>query len=502
MKGITIQAKIIIFSCSLLLSVVILQIFFSIFLSKTYYTNLKKSQVETLFLNLKNNYSDDEEIIQGITQYAVNAYNINVQIFSDSGVIYGNLIFNFTRTRSNSSGRNTEALSQQRNLRYSPEPKAEIQKMPELPRMANRPNMPNFPRLNNENIILTGRFEYQGDNRYVRITTPVESIDASVAAIARVNTAIAAFVLIIGIAGSVIFAKNFSGSIQSIKEAAKDISLLNFNIRADENVTTLELRDLSGSINTMSDKLKSLILDLKISNDKLQADVDNQKRLDKMRREFVANVSHELKSPLHLLLMYTENLKNNVNGIDKDYYCNTIIEETNRLNDMVKSLLDLSAIENGLSKMKKEKINFSEFTEYILSKMALLFENLTINISVEKEIFIEGDIRYIEQAIKNYILNAVSHTADNGRISVELKHHDNKAVFSVFNQGSLIADEDISQIWESFYRADKARARDENHSGLGLYVVKTIIQAHTGAYGVQNKEDGVEFWFALAETAG
>ncbi|HEY8436120.1 MAG TPA: HAMP domain-containing sensor histidine kinase, partial [Haloplasmataceae bacterium] len=354
------------------------------------------------------------------------------------------------------------------------------------------------PLINSENIILTGKFEYDDGWRYVRITTSVEAIEASIAALTKVNTFIAVLVLVIGIIGSYIFARRFSRPIQKIQDVARNVALLNFEARADENLSTSELRDLSVSINAMSNKLKSLISDLQASNEKLQADVDYQKRLDRMRREFVANVSHELKTPLHLILMYSENLKNNIENIDKDYYCDTIIEETKRLNDMVKSLLDLSAIENGLTKMYMEELDLSDFAECTVSKMTVLFEGLSTNVGIEKGISVVGDGKYLEQAMKNFIVNAVSHTPVGGSISVELKQWDGKAVFSVFNEGSPIAEADIPQIWESFYKTDKARVRtDENHSGLGLYVVKTIIEAHGGEYGVRNAENGVEFWFSL-----
>jgi signal transduction histidine kinase len=493
MTRITIKTKIIIFSCALLLAVVFCQIIFSVFLSKSYYTNLKKSQVETLFYDIKRNYSDDQNVIRGITQYAENAYNISVQIFNDNETIYGNLNIGFNLF--------PFALGSNRDA-YSTEPKAAIQKLPELPRIANMPNLPNLPQINTENIVLTGRFEYNGTNRYVRIMTSVESIDASVSALTTVNTIISGFILVLGIVAALVFAGNISKPVRNIQEVAKNVALLNFDVRADERTSTAELRDLSVSINTMADKLNTLISDLRSSNEKLKADVDHQMRLDKMRREFVANVSHELKSPLHLLLMYAENLKSNIENIDKDYYCNTIIEETNRLNEMVESLLDISAIENGLSKMNKERFNFSDFSESIVSKMNLLYKNLSVFISIEKNVFVEGDSRYIEQAIKNYLVNAVSHTQVSGSVSIELKRQDGKAVFSVFNEGIAIEAEDLSQIWESFYKTDKARVRtDENHSGLGLYVVKTIIEAHNGDYGVINMENGVKFWFSITITS-
>ena len=497
----TIKARIIIFSCILLMSVALCQILFSVFLSRGYYTRLKMTEVEKLFYDLKKNYSDDLSVIQNITRQAENTHNIRVQIFSGNELIYGmglNILppgFNYL----NPSGS------------YSTEPKAAIlkapdmtqmpnrQNMPDLPNMRNMRNMRNLPQTNTENIILTGKFEHNGAPRFVRIMTSVEAIDASVAAITRINTIIAASVLFLGIIGSFVFAKMFSRPVHNIQEVARSVSLLNFNSRADENLSTVELRDLSCSINSMSDRLKELFYDLQKSNEKLKADVDYQKRLDKMRREFVANVSHELKTPLHLLLTYSENLKNNTEGIDKDYYCDTIIAETNRLNDMVKSLLDLSAIENGLERMKMEELDLSDLAANVVSKMSILLGEINVDVNIRESVFVDGDSQYLENVIKNFIMNAVSHTSPGGRVSIDLSLHNNKAVFSVFNEGSIIDEEDLAQIWESFYKADKARVRtDESHIGLGLYIVKTIIRSHGGECGVKNRENGVIFWFSLA----
>ncbi|NLM12620.1 MAG: HAMP domain-containing protein [Epulopiscium sp.] len=481
--GKSIQTKIMLFSGTLLLSVLICQILFGVFLFRSYYTHLKKSEVEKLFLNLKQNYSDDPDIISDMIQEAENAYNINVQISDGTKVIYGGRGFNlFVRTQ---NSLNWDML-------YSLEPEVTISKMPELA------NLLKWAQSRLGNIVLMGKFEYNGGWRYVRITSPIEAIDASVSAFTKVNAIIAVIILFIGVAGSLIFAKRFSAPIQRIEEVARNVALLNFDTQADENISISELDSLSKSINTMSNKLKSLISDLQISNAKLQEDVNAQKRLDKMRREFIANVSHELKSPLHLLMMYCGNLKHNIDNIDKDYYCDTIIEEVNRMNDMVKSLLDLSAIENGLSKIKSERLNFSRLVESVTSKMSVLFEGLSESVNIEKEIFIEGDSHYLEQAIKNYVTNAISHTPNGGRIEIRLKQQGDKAVFAVFNEGDSILPEDMMQIWESFYKTDKARVRmEENHSGLGLYIVKTIITAHSGEYGVRNTENGVEFWFSL-----
>jgi signal transduction histidine kinase len=252
------------------------------------------------------------------------------------------------------------------------------------------------------------------------------------------------------------------------------------------------------SINAMAEKLKFMIADLKDKNEQLQSDIDRQLHLDRMRREFVANVSHEFKTPLCLLQLYSENLKNNIDAADKDFYCDTIIDEVNKLDAMAKSLLDISSLENGLSVMRTEALDLSCFCADLLARMEVLFRNIRLETDIQADLRVEGDSHYLEQAVKNYVVNAVSHTAAEGRVCVSLKRSGAHAFFSVFNEGRPIAREDVDRVWESFYKTDRARARDEeNHAGLGLYIVKTIVEAHGGTYGLINNAGGVNFWFML-----
>jgi signal transduction histidine kinase len=366
---------------------------------------------------------------------------------------------------------------------------------PENPRaqVAERGN-----RSNEAMILLNGRFDFDGETRYTIIETPVESIEAGVRLLSRVNIHIAMIVLLVGVVCVFLFSRRFSRPIRDISAVAQNVAGLRFDVRADENLSTVELSELSASINTMAEKLEYMIEDLKDKNEQLQSDIDRQLRLDRMRREFVANVSHEFKTPLCLLQLYSENLKNNIDAADKDFYCDTIIDEVSRLDAMAKSLLDISSLENGLSGMKTEPLEFSAFCGDILARTEVLFGHIALETDMEKDLWVLGDSHYLEQAVKNYVTNAVSHTAAGGRVSVSLRRSGAGAFFSVFNEGKPIAREDVGRVWESFYKTDRARAREEeNHAGLGLYIVKTIINAHDGAYGLINNEGGVTFWFSL-----
>ena len=475
----SIRAKIIIFSASLLLAVLLGQVLFSLFLSRPYFINQKKNEIEDLFYGLKEEYSDNKIDIYEKSFEAEETYNINIIIFDQrQELVYA-----------------SKNIDEKYPEEYIKKYTYDMDLFVESPSAS----LWVWDEKEEADIYLFGRFEFEDGYRYIVIHSPIEAINASVMMVTRINAFISAGILIIGIMGALLFSKKLSDPIKDIENVARNVANLDFSTRADENLSTLELARLSTSINKMSDNLKKLISDLKQANKKLKNDINYQKKIDKMRREFVANVSHELKTPLSLLLSYSENLKNNIDSIDKDYYCNTIIDETNKMNLMVKELLDLSAIESGLNGMNIEPFSFSRFLSGIIDKMKLFLDKFKVTTDIEDNIILSGDKHYLEQAIKNYITNAISHTDPGGKIIVKLKKSKNEAVFSVFNQGKPIKRQDMENIWESFYTTDKARTRQkERHVGLGLYIVKTIISTHNGRYGVKNHKDGVEFWFTLS----
>ena len=167
---------------------------------------------------------------------------------------------------------------------------------------------------------------------------------------------------------------------------------------------------------------------------------------------------------------------------------------------MIKSMLNTSNIEYGLNKKRMDEIDFSKFIDDIVQKTSVLFtkNKITVEKDIEKGCIVRGDVFYLEQAVKNYLQNAISHTTKDGNIKIKLSNIDNKIRFSVYNDGKEIEEQKMNKIWDSFYKTDEARTRNEgNNIGLGLYIVKTIISAHKGEVGVRNIDKGVEFWFTL-----
>ncbi len=463
----------------LMLLVIISQLVFNIFLAKPYFMHQKMNIIENSFYEVKDNYSDDLTDVNSIAVDLQNTHSIQMTLKKGEEVLYTTEHEDFEKKGPKNLHNNDFAPN---DMEYTETPKTII-----LDEKDNDLSI----------IQLTGRFEYNGEDIDVTMSLQIASIDNSVSLFTQVSTMISLAVLLIGIVIAVLLSKSITAPITSVEKVAQNLSNLDFSEYADETVSSRELSNLAVSINTMSRKLKSSIEELQIANEALKKDIDYQKQIEQLRREFIANVSHEMKTPLGLLQLYSENLKNNVEDIDKDYYCDVIIEETNNLNEMVKSMLDISSIESGLSKMNFEPLDFSQLCSQTVSKFAPMLQDYDVHINIDNGININGDKKYLEQAIKNYISNAVNHTEYGRKIEISLINQENDILFTVKNQGKNIDSADIPHIWTAFYKSDKARTRTQNNVGLGLYIVKTVIEKHFGDYGVINTADGVEFYFTL-----
>ncbi|MDD4262420.1 MAG: HAMP domain-containing sensor histidine kinase, partial [Syntrophaceticus schinkii] len=237
------------------------------------------------------------------------------------------------------------------------------------------------------------------------------------------------------------------------------------------------------------------------ANKKLRADIEQERRIDKMRKEFINNVSHELKTPIALIQGYAEGLKLNINEDEenKNYYCDVIMDEAGKMNRLVKDLLDLSQIESGSFKLDKTSFNISSLIESVLDKYRpVLFEKgIKVELDIPEYLTVNGDAGRIEQVLVNYLINAINHVDDKKEIKIQAVILNEKVKISVCNSGENIPDESLDKIWTSFYKVDKARTRSYGGTGLGLSVVKAIQELHGNSCGMENLEDGVLFWFEV-----
>lgn len=263
-----------------------------------------------------------------------------------------------------------------------------------------------------------------------------------------------------------------------------------------------ELGILGDHINQLSDTLEKTISELKTANNELQNDIRKKEEIDVMRKEFISNVSHELKTPIALILGYAEGLKIGVNedASDRDFYCDVIMDEANKMNIMVKKLLTLNQLEFGNDVVAMERFNLHELiANYIQSAEILIKQNkVTVEYTNEKPVYAWGDEFKVEEVFMNYFTNAINYAMGEKKIVIAVIEKNKKVRVSVFNTGNTIPEESLPLLWEKFYKVDKARTREYGGSGVGLSIVKAIMESMNQDFGVTNYENGVEFWFELA----
>ncbi|AFS79334.1 sensor protein SrrB [Gottschalkia acidurici 9a] len=303
--------------------------------------------------------------------------------------------------------------------------------------------------------------------------------------------------------GSIIIfflSKKLTKPIISINDVAKEISKLNFNTKVNID-TNDELSVLGNSINDISDKLSFALTELQNANSKLQEDIERERNLEKMRRKFVSSVSHELKTPISMIQGYADGLKFNIakNPDDMKYYCDVIIDESKKMNYLIKDLLDLSSYESGTFKIIKESFDITKMVENIIEryKKNLEIENITLDVDMPEKCIVNADKIRMEQVIFNFLNNAKKHVGYDGNISIVIKEIGNGTYMSVYNTGKHIKESEIDNIWTSFYKSNYNTSTREDGTGLGLAIVRAIIDLHDGKYGVKNIDNGVIFWIEI-----
>ncbi len=262
-----------------------------------------------------------------------------------------------------------------------------------------------------------------------------------------------------------------------------------------------EISVLGNNINELSETLETTISELKTANNELLKDLEKKDKIDEMRKEFLSNVSHELKTPIALIQGYAEGLKE---GIDSDeesreFYCDVIMDEANKMNIMVKKLLTLNQLEFGNDIVNMERFDIVALIKNYIASSDILLKQKEISVRMEDypSIYVWGDEFKVEEVFMNYFTNAINYAVGEKIIDVKVQRVEQKVRISVFNTGNPIPQESIEHLWEKFYKVDKARTREYGGSGIGLSIVKAVMESMNQEYGVINYENGVEFWFML-----
>lgn len=345
------------------------------------------------------------------------------------------------------------------------------------------------------------------DNNYrLFIRIPITSIEESVKIANKFLYTIAIFIVILGGIVVSIVSKRFSKPIEELNNIAKNMANLNFNQKYKVSNANDEIDNLGKSINMLSQKLEGTIEQLRNTNIELEKDIEEKSQIDEMRKSFISDVSHELKTPIALIQGYSEGLIENVNSDEESrkYYAEVILDEATKMDRLVKQLLELMKLEYGRMDFDNKEFDIIELEREILRKSQVMIEkeNIQVEFQDSDSVYVFADAFYIDQVFTNYITNAIKYSTEiNGKkkivIKNEIKQDENKIRITIFNTCETLSDEDMNRMWNRFYKLDESRNRDKGGNGIGLSLVKAIMNNYGNDYGAKNVVGGIEFYFEV-----
>lgn len=297
--------------------------------------------------------------------------------------------------------------------------------------------------------------------------------------------------------------RRITNPILQLADISKRMSHLDFTARY-VGTSRNEIGLLGENINRLSDTLEQTISELKTANNELTRDIQKKEEIDQVRREFLANVSHELKTPIALIQGYAEGLQDNINDDEesRQFYCDVIIDEAGKMNQMVKKLLTLNQLEFGNDQVNMERFDLTSLIQGVIQSSQILAQQAEVEIMFHQTepLHVWGDEFKVEEVITNYVTNAIHYAKNEKKIDIRCTQENGVIRTSVFNTGDAIPEEELDKIWIKFYKVDKARTREYGGSGIGLSIVKAIMESMNQQCGVKNYDNGVEFWFTLDTT--
>lgn len=335
----------------------------------------------------------------------------------------------------------------------------------------------------------------------ISLRTPIAAIEEGVGISNRFLLLSGGVTLLFGAAAVLFIARSITRPVRRLSELADRAARLDFSERYTLRGAD-ELDALGDSINRMSDTLSRTISDLQVANERLREDNRRQQQQNEARRAFIANVSHELKTPIALIQTYAEGLRENIaaGGEQRDAYCEVIEDESQKMSGLIRKMMALMQLEDGSEQLSPERFDLGELARNLLTRYRPECERrgLHVSLSPNEPVFVTADDYLIENVLTNYLSNALHHVPDGGEIRLTLlPAPEGRVRLGVYNSGSSIPPEELPRIWESFYKVDKARTRAYGGSGIGLSLVAAIMKAHDMPYGVMNRPDGVEFYIEL-----
>ncbi len=352
-------------------------------------------------------------------------------------------------------------------------------------------------RMGSEYLILLGTLS---DGNLILMRTALESIRESAGISNRFLAYSGTLAVILSAMLSIFASRKIAKPILELTDISKRMTDLDFNAKYQSKGEN-EIDQLGEHINQLSHTLEKTISELKSANNELLIDIERKTQIDEMRKDFLSNVSHELKTPLALIQGYAEGLLECINEDEesRSFYCEVIMDEADKMNQMVKKLLTLNQLEFGNDIVTMERFDLTELIRGVLASASILLKQneITLTFNTDMPMYVWADEFKVEEVVTNYLSNAIHHVQDPKHIDIKYTQMEDYVRVSVFNTGQQIPPEDVDQIWVKFYKVDKARTREYGGSGIGLSIVKAIMDSFHRECGVRNHANGVEFWFEL-----
>lgn len=344
------------------------------------------------------------------------------------------------------------------------------------------------------------------NNIKIYIRLPISIINDSVIISNSYIYVVAIITTILGGIAILVISEKYTKPIEELNDITNKMIKFDFDKKFKVLENEDEINRLGKNINNLSDRLKNTIKQLKKNNSELERDIEEKAKIDEMRKRFVSDVSHELKTPIALIQGYAEGLIENVNTDEenRNFYANVILDESNKMDKLVKRLLELLKLENEDTRFNDTNFDIVELIRNTIKSYNVILEEQNIKVEFDEKhaIYVCADDFYIEQVINNYFSNAIKNIEEiegskKIRIGIKKSEEQGKIRVSVFNTGKNIDEEEISRIWNRFYKVDESRQRSKGGSGIGLSLVKAIMNKYENQYGVENQKDGVEFYFEI-----
>lgn len=476
--------------CVVVITLVICLIAVNSLVLENFYIYSKTNTIKELYNKINNYYEEPNLDISLETELKKAAFrnNFDILIKADTDLILFSTNKDFLSNITSIENKTKTHFEERKNLLYSDE-KMTIRKIDDTSNSLNY-------------ILLYGKLD-NGYSLYIRI--PIAPIEESVRISNTTLVTIGAITILISAFAASLISRKFTKPILQLNDITKKMANLDFEQKYRINDSDDEINELGRNINTMSDKLESTIKQLRETNSELEKDIEEKSKIDEMRKQFISDVSHELKTPIALIQGYAEGLIENVNTDDESrkFYAEVILDESNKMDVLVKQLLELMKLEYGKREFTDKKFDVVELINEVIRKCNVMLEENHIQVIFdEKEpIYAYADDFYIEQVMTNYFTNAIKHAKEiNGekQIKITIQNVNDKIRVTVFNTGDKIPEEDLTRIWGRFYKVDDSRNRENSGSGIGLSIVKAIQNNYQNEYGVQNLSNGVEFYFDIS----